>query len=506
VLVLLVAPASVAATSGRAAPMEIVSVTTTQPVTPALVGEPRNPVALVRIETAGSADPLTVQELRVHLRGTTDLADIALVEVLDEAGAALGPGQPPAEGLTFRGELGLVEGLNTLRVALTLAPSADLDHVVDAACESVGFSDGSRVRPEVASPPGAQLLGLALRNAGDAGAAAYRIPALATTREGTLVAAYDIRWKGWSDLPGDVDVGLSRSLDGGRSWEPMRVILDMGRDPAFHFDGVGDPALLVDAATGTIWVAALWSHGDRGWRGSGPGLSPDETGQLVLARSDDDGRTWSDPINITRQVKRPEWSLLFQGPGRGISMRDGTLVFAAQFLDSPEEGRTPHSTILYSRDHGETWELGSGAKPDTTEAQVEELDPGVLMLNMRDNRGGSRSVYTTRDLGRTWQEHPTSRRDLVEPVCNAALLRAGPSTLLFANPAVPDAPRRHMTLKASPDLGTTWPEASQLLLDAGESPGYASLSMIDAQTIGILFEGSRAQLTFMRIPLAELLH
>ena len=278
----------------------------------------------------------------------------------------------------------------------------------------------------------------------------------------------------------------------------------MGKDPAFRFDGVGDPAVLVDREKGTVWVAALWSHGDRGWRGSGPGLSPEETGQLVLVKSEDDGRTWSAPINITEQVKQPEWSLLLAGPGRGISMKDGTLVFAAQYLDTPENGRTPRSTVLYSRDHGETWHLGTGARPGTTEAQVVELDEGVLMLNMRDDRGGWRAVSTTGDLGRTWQEHPTSRRSLVDPVCNAALIRAGDRTLLFANPAVPRDPRRRMTLKASPDLGATWPEASQLLLDEGRSAGYSSVTMIDEETVGLLFEGSRAHLTFMRIRLDEL--
>jgi sialidase-1 len=126
------------------------------------------------------------------------------------------------------------------------------------------------------------------------------------------------------------------------------------------------------------------------------------------------------------------------------------------------------------------------------------------MLNMRDDRGGWRAISTTGDLGRTWQEHPTSRRALVDPVCNAALIRSGARTLLFANPAVPSPPRRRMTLRASPDLGATWPETSQLLLDEGESAGYPALTMIDEETVGVLFEGSRAQLTFMRIRLDEL--
>ena len=61
--------------------MEIVSVSTEQSIIPALVGEKENRVARVRIETTGSAGPIVVEELRVHLRGTTSLGDIESVEI-----------------------------------------------------------------------------------------------------------------------------------------------------------------------------------------------------------------------------------------------------------------------------------------------------------------------------------------------------------------------------------------------------------------------------------------
>jgi sialidase-1 len=487
---------------GRLAPMELISVKGAQPVTPCLVGRNENTIAEVRIETSGALEPLIIAELQVAL-SATGLDDVDAVEVLDAEGNRLGDALPAAAELVFRGERPLLEGTNTLRIAVSLSSDADLDLTLAASCARVRFTNGVELKPD-APVPRSQRLGLALRDAGDDGAAVYRIPGLTTTPAGTLIAVYDVRWNGWRDLPGDIDVGMSRSVDGGRTWEPMRVILDMGSDAQHSYDGVGDAAVLVDRANGAIWVAAIWSHGERGWNGSGPGLSPDETGQLMLVKSEDDGLTWSAPINITEQVKRPEWCFLLQGPGGGISMRDGTLVFAAQYQDTPERGRTPHSTVLYSRDHGASWQLGTGAKPNTTEAQVVELEDGVLMLNMRDNRGGSRAVYTTRDLGQTWSEHPTSRGALIEPVCNAALVDAGDGKLVFVNPAVPRAPRRRMTLKLSTDRGTSWPEANQLLLDEGQSAGYPALSMIDAETVGILFEGSRAHLTFMRIPLDAL--
>ena len=111
-----------------------------------------------------------------------------------------------------------------------------------------------------------------------------------------------------------------------------------------------------------------------------------------MAKSTDDGKTWSKPINITEQVKDPSWYFLLQGPGRGITMSDGTLVFPTQFIDST---RVPNAGIMYSKDRGKTWKMHNMARTNTTEAQVVETEPGVLMLNMRDNRGGC-LLYTSR--------------------------------------------------------------------------------------------------------------
>jgi len=489
---------------GRAAPMRVVSTTVTQPVVPVLLGNEANTVANVLVEAEGGLQPLAVTAVHVNLDGTTDLADIEVVELRDADGARIGEAMAPAKRLVFGGKHVLREGRNQLRVSVRLREGADIDHVVDAGCDAVVLADGTRLVPDVPNPDGAQRCGVAVRRRGDDGSKGYRIPGIVTTKAGTLVAVYDARWRGMGDLPGDIDVAMSRSVDGGRTWQPMRIIMDMGKDPAFRFDGIGDPSILYDPVGDTIWVAATWSHGNRSWRGSGPGLAPEETGQLMLSRSVDDGRTWSKPINITRQIKRPEWCFVLQGPGRGICTSDGTLVFPAQYQDTPEKRRMPHSTILYSKDRGKTWHIGTGAKPNTTEAQVAEVGDGVLMLNMRDNRGGARAIYTTRDLGATWTEHATSRKALVEPVCNAALLRAGERTLLFVNPAVRDRPRRHMTIKLSPDLGETWPEDRQLLIDAGASAGYPSATMIDDAHVGVFFEGSNALLTFLRIPIADI--
>jgi sialidase-1 len=291
----------------------------------------------------------------------------------------------------------------------------------------------------------------------------------------------------------------------------MKIIMDMGDDPKWRYDGIGDPAVLVDRGSGWVWAVATWSHGNRSWFGSGQGMSPEETGQLMLVYSKDDGVTWSKPINITKQVKKPEWHFLLQGPGKGITMKDGTIVFAAQYQDSDKKSDgskkgTPYSSLIYSVDHGKTWHMGTGIKSDTTEAQIVELEDGSLMLNCRDNRGGARTVGVTRDLGKTWTLHPTDRKALNEPVCMASLIRVEHpkhgKLLVFSNPNTVRG-RYNMTIKVSKDEGMTWPESSHTLYDARKGSGYSCLTQVGQDKIGVLYEGP-TEIYFLRFPLNEL--
>ncbi len=499
-----------------ARPQKIVSAEVVPFTLPALVGAKSSPLAKLKITTTGSLNPILLTGVTATLNGTVDQSPIESVYVsTPPGGLPVAPGKavdatdwkvPSAK--TIQASAKLAEGENIVWLNCRLKKDSNIDQQIGAAISQVTFSH-SAVNFQVA-PPSMQRLGVAVRKGGDDGVHTYRIPGLATTNRGTLIGVYDVRRRGGGDLPGDVDVGMSRSTDGGRTWEPMKVIMDMGDDPDWRHDGIGDPAVLVDTNTGTIWVAATWSHGNRSWRGSGPGLKPEETGQLMLVRSDDDGVTWSKPINITKQVKKPEWCFILQGPGKGITMRDGTIVFTAQYQDPPDKRRLPHSTIIYSKDHGKTWQVGTGAFDDTTESQVVEIEPGVLMLNCRYNRKGVRVVMTTRDMGKTWQQHTTSQRALIEPgACMASLIdvdrevggNAG-GWLLFSNPDSIRG-RNHITIKASPDRGLTWPKQHRLLLDEHNSAGYSCMTMIDDKTIGILYEGSQAHMTFQRIPLSD---
>jgi len=398
----------------------------------------------------------------------------------------------------------LTTGFNYLWCTGKLNESANLDGMLELAPLKLADEKGASIALDMKGISFAKRKAVAIRRAGDEGIHTFRIPGITQTDKGTLIAVYDIRYKNSADLPGNVDVGMNRSTDGGQTWEPMKIIMDMGEP--HENNGVGDPAILFDPQTRKIWVAALWSKGNRSIAGSQPGLSPDETGQFVVVESSDDGLSWSQPFSITPQVKDPAWKLFFQGPGNGMAMSDGKIVFAAQYWDA---SHMPYSTIVYSEDHGQTWKRGTGAKSNTTEAQVVETSPGRLMLSMRDNRGRFRSVATTTDMGKTWVEHPTSYNTLPDPVCMAGFMKipvnwkgSRKDIVFFSNPAASNG-RYNMTVKASADLAETWPGTHQLLVDERNTYGYSVMTRIDDNTIGLLYEGIR-DLYFMRIPVKDI--
>lgn len=358
--------------------------------------------------------------------------------------------------------------------------------------------------PSTTASEDARVFRKVLRRQGDDGVHTFRIPGLATSKRGTLLAVFDLRHKGAGDLPGDIDVGLLRSTDAGETWGPLQRVMDFdANEPGSHGNGVGDPAILVDEETGTIFIAALWSKGQRAWAGSGPGMTPEETGQLVIAKSTDDGATWSVPVSITPQVKDPAWRLCFNGPGNGIQLRDGTLVFAAQFKGADN---VPHACFIASTDSGATWKISPPAipvNPPTSEAQIAELPDGALLLSMRDEaRSGQRAwarwEWKDNVLSGKWSE-PWSA--VPDPTCMASLLRHPHGELLFSNP---NSARQRvaMTIRASTDSGRIWNAGR--LLDPRPS-AYSCMTVLRDGRVGILYEtgdtGSTQTLTFARFPL-----
>ncbi len=325
----------------------------------------------------------------------------------------------------------------------------------------------------------------------------YRIPALVTTGKGTLMAVCDARVERPGDAINNIDLALKRSFDNGKTWEPLKILADFpGQEAA------GDPCMLVDRENDAVWILYDYILGepDR----SGRRKRERRTIALHTIQSRDDGRTWSKPTDITKRVLQPGWEATMAAPGRGVQTRDGRLVFPA-YSRRPEQD---HSHLIYSNDHGKTWQISSDAGPKVNECQVVELVDGSWMLNMRSYRGKHcRAVATSNDSGRTWRTM-LDDTNLPEPKCQASLIRHTDTRdgfrknrLLFANPA--SASRRvNMTVRLSYDEGKTWPISK--VIHAGPS-AYCCLTVLKDGTIGLLYENGQAspyeKLTFARFNL-----
>ena len=343
----------------------------------------------------------------------------------------------------------------------------------------------------------------------------FRIPAMVATNKGTLLAVYDMRYNSRRDLQGHMDIGLSRSTDGGETWARPVPIMDMKKFGGLPEDqnGCSDPNILVDRKTGEIFVSAVWTHGKPGthqWvgKGSEPGHSIHKSSQFMIVRSKDDGLTWSEPENWTKEIEDPKWCLFAPGTWEWNQF-DGWYTGDAL----RREGMQPDfhfSNFMWSKDNGKSWTLSSPARDNTTECSVAELKDGSLMLNIRDNRNRSdksktngRAVSVTKDMGKAWKVHSSDHGVLPEPVCMASLishdLKDGRRVLFFSNPNS-KYKREKMTVRMSLDQGKTWPKS--ILLDQ-KGGAYSSLAMVDDQTLGILYESSVADMVFQKIKISE---
>ncbi|MGL5317329.1 MAG: exo-alpha-sialidase [Bacteroidales bacterium] len=516
------------------------------PQVPVLIGEKINPVQRLMLLNR-DANPYQISQINLSLSGTTNREAIEEIEIymsknhqrtnLSKDSLIARVAAPKKDKISFDLSLPVQPDSAIFWVNLKTRKSTDLLDKFRVNVVSVKTSRGAIKINKDSLFKKTLRPGIAVRKYNQDNVNTSRIPGLDTSNKGTLLSIFDARYESSRDLQGHMDIGLHRSEDGGQSWQPMQVVLDMkewGGLPE-KFNGVSDACVLIDRNTGVIYIAGLWMHGvldgatgkwvegldksSKNWihqwhsKGSQSGLGVKETSQFLITRSDDDGKTWSDPVNITEQTKRPEWWLYAPAPGHGITLKDGTLVFPTQGRD---KNGLPFSNITYSKDGGKTWVTSNPAAENTTECMAVELPDGGIMLNMRDNRNSrekgdknGRNIAVTYDLGNNWTEHATSHGALIEPTCMASLHRhdykegkEAKSLLFFSNP---DSKyhRHRMSVKVSKDGGNSWDKDKTILLDEWGSFGYSCLTSLNDEVIGILYEGSKAQMIFQKIEIRE---
>ncbi|MFI5550362.1 exo-alpha-sialidase [Streptomyces sp. NPDC051738] len=343
----------------------------------------------------------------------------------------------------------------------------------------------------------------------DPGYACFRIPAITKTKDGTLLAFAEGRVLNCGDAA-DIDLVLKRSTDGGRTWGPLQVVNDGAGDT--H----GNPAPIVDRETGRILLAETYNTGrtDSGSCSVPCDRSP------YLQYSDDDGKTWSKPRDLSDQILPADWNSWYAtGPVHGIQLSKGKhagrLVFGVN-TETWNGSRVSanHAALIVSDDGGDTWRAGAIdswpiAADDGTfrqkpsEVTLSERADGTIIISGREQDGsdlGHRSQTFSRDGGDTFTGPFRGLPDLYTPQVQAATLRLGNRMLLSA-PADPDR-RRTMMVRSSYDGGTTWEGVDRGKVVTSDWSGYSDMVDIDASTVGLMYEAgtvdARDEIRFAR--------
>ncbi len=329
---------------------------------------------------------------------------------------------------------------------------------------------------------------MTLCTSGEEGYCAYRIPALLTTRQGTVLAFYEGRQNSFRDA-GVIHVMLRRSVDGGRTWTSQQVVAaEAGMT-------CGNPCPVEDRRSGRIVLTFCKNLAD----GPEGAILKGEAPRTVWATvSEDDGVTWSAPEEITTTVKLPNWTWYATGPGHGIQLTGGRLIVPCDHVVHVHEdpARDPrHSHVIYSDDGGRSWRLGGIVSEGSNECEVVETEDGAVYLNARNPREpGRRAFAWSREGGLTFEPRQVDVSLLEPPLwggCQASLVRvlhSGPgrdSMILFANPVSREEVRQNMTLRFSTDECRTWSPGRTLW--AGPA-AYSDLAIAPDGSILCLYE------------------
>ncbi|MFE7504693.1 exo-alpha-sialidase [Promicromonospora sp. NPDC057488] len=320
----------------------------------------------------------------------------------------------------------------------------------------------------------------------------YRIPALAVTNSGTVLASYDGRPTG-ADSPGPNSILQRRSTDDGATWGPQTVVA-AGRTPA-PVEGYSDPSYVVDRETGAVLSFHVKSY-DRGFGNSQPGVDPTDRNVIHanVSTSTDDGVTWSHRTITADITADLGWRSRFAASGQGIQLKYGPHAgrLLQQYTITNASGAY-QAVSVYSDDHGATWQAGTPVGTGMDENKTVELSDGRVMLNSRDSaRSGYRKVAYSTDGGVTYGA-VTVDSELPDPTNNASIVRAYPNAaqgsaqakvLLFSN-AGSTSSRSNGVIRISYDDGATWP-TSRTFQPAGMA--YSTLATLPDGNVGLLYE------------------
>jgi len=299
---------------------------------------------------------------------------------------------------------------------------------------------------------------ITLYKQGDGGYNTFKIPTMIVAPDGTVLLFAEARTDSKEDWS-KTDIVVRRSYDKGETWEPLEVLFAEG-DKVF-----GNACPVVDRDTGFIHM-----------------LFCVDNYYVLKTHSEDNGKTWAEPVEITADVKPEGWTWYATGPSHGIQLRDGTLMIPADHIVAHPLHPKMIAHVLYSTDRGETWQLG-GDVPGGEEAVLAELDDGSVYINVRPVKPGYRVTARSSDKGLSWDTgydcglpDPAVQGNLVQITSADGIgWKEHVSVYLFTNPA-DKTHRENMTIRYSDDDCQTWKYSRQLY--AGMA-SYSALTVIE---------------------------
>lgn len=443
----------------------------------------------------------------LNLTGTTSLSDITSLKIFSTGSTVnFDPRDPITKGAVLLGSCSpaagdisctlsgtLAAGTNYLWITADIANNATEGNQIDMALKSITYNTDKTYTLTANNPTGTTNIMLARKlilAPGDAGSANYRIPAVITANDGSVIVFTDKRKNNNSDLPEDIDVVAHRSTDNGKTWSAATTIAQGTGVGA----GFGDVAT-VKTKTGKI--IALFAGGT----GFGTSTSSNPI-KVYKSESTDNGISWSAPTDITSQLyaqgctdpTRAAWSGLFIASGQMLYTSTGRIM--AVGLVRGDGSGTNNNYIVYSDDDGTTWTMSNSKVISSgDEAKIMELADGTFMVTSRKGGAAGRLKATSAD-GLTWTGTSSNISELVEPACNGDFIRyskAGESTtgniLLHSIPNNVSS-RRNVSVFYSTNEGTSWTLGKSIVPEMANNglSGYSGLTVLADGTIGAYVE------------------
>ena len=463
------------------------------------IGRANDNEVLLRAAVSFGGENASINDnsLSFSLQGTSDVGDVKSVKIYStgtspvfdnrdlQNAVLLADVEPSLDVTDCQINAEIVSGVNYLWITVEMADDATEGNVIDAELYSVSTPSQTFeiVNP---SPSGDREIILAhtlLFQPGDYNSTNYRIPGVITAKDGSIVAVTDKRKYNQGDLPEDIDIVCRRSTDGGHTWsEPYTIAQGTG-----YNHGFGDCVL-------------AWTNDDNGLIAGfvgGVGLwnsTPSNPIRSYIARSYDNGQTWTEPEDITDFIfgsncvvpEHRTWRASFFGSGNGLITSTGRIMFVAAIRETTAQSLSNYA--VYSDDNGITWHVSGRASVSGDEAKVTELVDGRILMSIRHN--GKRWYNISNDGGETWQSSTSTWNDITAPACNGDMIRYtsvnqgfNKNRLLHSVPF--GSSRTDVSVYISYDEGETWPVRKCIV---PYSSAYSSLCVLPDGTIGLYVE------------------